>query len=359
MTLYARVARPALFRLDPERAHELAIASAARGAPIAGVVAGRAPADGRLARELWGLRFPTPIGLAAGFDKSARALSAWARMGFGFVEAGSVTAVPQPGNPRPRIFRLSEDGALINRLGFNNDGAAVVAERIARWRGGGGPHVPLGVNIGKSRDVGLEDAADDYAASLERLWTGADYVVVNVSSPNTPGLRRLQDAASLRVILERMLSVDAAKAAASGDERRPLLVKLSPDLGAEAADQVVDLALELGLAGLVISNTTLARDGLAAPAELAAHEGGLSGRPLRDRSTDMVRRARARAGDRLCIIGVGGVFNADDAWQKLAAGADLVQIYTGLIYGGPGTARRIARGILQRMDREGRTTLRG
>ncbi len=359
MTLYARLARPALFRLDSERAHELAIASLARGARLAGVLAGRVPADPRLVRELWGLRFPTPIGLAAGFDKSARALAAWPRLGFGFAETGSVTAHPQPGNPRPRIFRLPDDGALINRLAFNNDGAAAVAERIARWRRGGGPLVPLGVNIGKSRDVPLQDAADDYAATLDHIWAGADYVVVNVSSPNTPGLRRLQDATPLRAILERLLAVDAAKAASGGHARRPLLVKLAPDLGSEAADQAVDLALELGLAGLVICNTTIEREGLASPPDLVEQEGGLSGRPLRDRSTAMVRRARERAGDRLGIIGVGGVFDADDAWQKLAAGADLVQLYTGLIYGGPGTARRIGRGLVERMDREERSALPG
>ena len=352
--LYAAAVRPLLFRLDPERAHELSLALLSRAASAMARLPGPPDGEGRLEQRLLGLRFPNPIGLAAGFDKRARAVPAWPALGFGFAEIGTVTALGQPGNPRPRIHRLPADRALINRLGFNNDGAEDTAERLASWERRGLLHgVPLGVNIGRSKVVPPERAAGDYAASLARLWPYADYVAVNVSSPNTPGLRDLQATGPLGEILDAVDEVNRGMARTRGPARRPLLVKLAPDLSDEQVDAAIDLALDRGLGGAIVSNTTLARDGLRSPAELTAHEGGLSGAPLRERSTALVRRVAERAGGRLVVVGVGGVFDADDAWQKLAAGASLVQLYTGLVYGGPGTARSIAAGLLARMDREG------
>jgi dihydroorotate dehydrogenase len=354
VSLYAVAGRPLLFRLDPERSHELAVGALAAAAPALGGLAGPPDGGGRLEQRLLGLTFPNPVGLAAGFDKRARAVPAWPALGFGFAEVGTVTALPQPGNPRPRLFRLAEDRALINRLGFNNDGADATAARLDDWaRRGMLGRAPLGVNIGKSRVVPAGSAPGDYAASLERLWRHADYVAVNVSSPNTPGLRDLQAAGPLGEILAALEEVNAAQARARGGAPRPMLVKLAPDLEPEQVDAVVDLALERDLDGVIVANTTLSREGLMSPPALARQEGGLSGAPLRARATALVRRVAARAEGRLVVVGVGGVFTADDAWDKLAAGASLVQVYTGLVYGGPGTARAIAAGLLERMAREG------
>lgn len=347
---YDRIVRPLLFRLDPERAHEAAIASLRLAAPA--LARARRPPDGggRLRQRLMGLGFPNPVGLAAGFDKRARAVPAWPALGFGFAEVGTITAHAQPGNPRPRIHRLPADRALINRLGFNNGGAEEAARTLAGWRRRGLlGRAPLGVNLGKSKVTPPERAPEDYARSFGLLWPFADYVVVNVSSPNTPGLRDLQAAGPLAGILDALAEVAARMPGAA----RPVLVKLAPDLEPGQADAAVDLALDRGLAGVVVANTTLSRDGLVSPPALTGREGGLSGAPLRARSTEMVRRVAARAEGRLVVIGVGGVFTADDAWEKLAAGASLVQVYTGFVYGGPGTARAIAAGLLARMDREG------
>jgi dihydroorotate dehydrogenase len=353
VSLYDALARPLLFRIDPERAHDMAIAALAASAPAA---ARATPPDGggRLTQELMGLRFPNPIGLAAGFDKRARAVPAWGALGFGFAEVGTVTLLPQEGNPRPRVHRLPADRALINRLGFNNDGAVRTAARLADWeRRGLRGAVPIGVNIGRSRDAPPERAAADYAGSLERLWPHADYVAVNVSSPNTPGLRELQAAGPLGEVLDAIDEVNRGLARARGGAPRPVLVKLAPDLEPAQVDAAVDLALERGLAGVIVANTTLSREGLRSPPLLTSLEGGLSGAPLRERATALVRRAARRAGGALVVVGVGGVFTADDAWEKLTAGASLVQVYTGFVYGGPGTPRAIAAGLLERMDREG------
>lgn len=347
--IYRRVVRPLVFRLDPERAHTLSIGVLRLAAPLlARVPSPLAVRDPRLRRSVMGLDFPNPVGLAAGYDKSAHAAGAWPGLGFGFAEMGTVTARAQPGNPRPRIFRLPADRALVNRLGFNNDGAEAVARRLRSARDHGLlGRIPVGINIGKSKVTDIDRAADDYLASFRLLRTFADYLVVNVSSPNTPGLRELQD----RDRLERILSALVAENAQGTPV--PLLVKLAPDLETAAVDEAVDLALALGIAGIVVSNTTLSRDGLASPPALAAQQGGLSGRPLTGRSTELVHHVAQRAAGRLAIIGVGGVFTADDAWDKLAAGASLVQVYTGLIYEGPALARQINRGILRRMQREG------
>lgn len=349
MRLYARLARPALFRLESERVHEATIA-------VAGAIGPRLPrarVDRSLSVSVLGLEFPSPIGLSAGFDKGARAIPAWEAVGFGFVEVGTVTPEPQPGNPRPRVFRLPEDGALINRLGFNNPGAEVVAHRVAMARQRAALRVPIGINVGKGRATPVARAAADYGAVVERVWPVADYLVVNVSSPNTPGLRELQARSHLAEILRVVRFVDVEAAARHGGPSRPVLVKLAPDLEDEQVDAVVDLALELELEGLVVANTTLSRAGLRSPGALAREEGGLSGRPLRSRSTELVGRVAERAGGALTIVGVGGIACGQDAWDKLVAGASLVQLYTGLVYEGPGLVRRINRELLALMRAHG------
>ena len=301
------------------------------------------PRDPVLRVRALGLEFPGPLGLAAGFDKDARGTRGLAALGFGFVEVGTVTARAQPGNPRPRMFRLTADRALVNKMGFNNAGAAAAAARLGRSRRPGGPVV--GVNIGKTRAVPDEEAAADYAASARAVAAVADYVVVNVSSPNTPGLRDLQAADRLKPVLVAVRA--ALDAAVPGGRRVPLLVKIAPDLADADVDAVADLALELGLDGIIATNTTTSRAGLASPAAevAAAGAGGLSGPPLRARALEVLARLHARAGDRLVLIAAGGVETPDDAWERLRAGAALVQAYTGFVYGGPLWPRRMHAGL--------------
>ncbi len=337
-----------LRRVPAETAHRagfwlIRVLGAAAGVPGVAAVLRRwlGPRDPALRVRALGLDFPGPLGLAAGFDKDARGVAGLGALGFGFVEVGTVTARAQPGNPRPRMFRLPADRALVNRMGFNNEGAAAAAARL-RHRNG----VIVGVNIGKTKAVPDEEAARDYAASARAVARVADYVVVNVSSPNTPGLRDLQAADRLKPVLVAVReALDAA-----ADHRVPLLVKIAPDLADADVDAVADLALELGLDGIVATNTTVSRDGLASsPAEVAAAgAGGLSGAPLRGRALAVLRRLHARAGDRLVLIAAGGIETSDDAWERLAAGATLVQAYTGFIYGGPLWPRRVHAGLARR-----------
>jgi dihydroorotate dehydrogenase len=330
MNLYEALARPLLFRLAPETAHEVSMKMLALGAAVFGRY-GSAP-SGR-AVECFGVRFPNAVGLAAGMDKNATALPAWSLMGFGFVEIGTVTARAQPGNPKPRVFRLPRQRALINRLGFNNEGAAAVAERLTRWKAAGRwPRVPVGINLGKSRVTPLENAAEDYAQSFRVLRGHGDYFVVNVSSPNTPGLRDLQAVDQLCGILRALRK--------ENEEGKPVLVKIAPDLAEEDIDAVVAAGEEEGTAGWIATNTTIDHSSVPAGCD---EQGGLSGEPLRERATRVVRRVAGRA---TCpVIGVGGVSDADSAREKLMAGASLVQLYTGLVYQGPGLPRRIARGL--------------
>lgn len=347
-----RLVRPLLFRLSPETAHNLALTGATRGARFL-----RTPAvarDPRLAQNLIGLEFRNPVGLAAGLDKFGSATAAWPRVGFGFAEIGSITAHPQPGNPAPRMFRLPADRALINRMGFNNDGAAVTAGRLvaARQHGKLG-EIPTGINLGKSKVTPTERAPGDYVASLEALWPVADYVVVNVSSPNTPGLRDLQESSALASVLRELIAVNMRRSVRDQATMRPILVKIAPDLTDSQVDAVVDLALELEVEGVVVSNTTIGRAGLRSAPDLAAETGGLSGAPVRERSTALVRRVAERARGRLVIIGVGGVSSADHAWEKIVAGASLIQLYTALVYEGPGLVPRICEGLVDRLDRAG------
>lgn len=358
----------ALFRtvfqgMDPERAHHLGFGAvrAAGRVPGAGAAlrAGLGPRDPRLRVEALGLEFPGPFGLAAGFDKNAVGIDGLAALGFAFVEIGTVTGRPQPGNPAPRMFRLTRDRCLINRMGFNNEGADAVAERLARraarlerrrrrgGRAGRGPApVILGVNIGKTKLVPERDAVADYVYSATKLAPHADYLTVNVSSPNTPGLRDLQAVEVLRPLL---LAVREAADAAAG-RRVPLLVKIAPDLADADVDAVADLAVEIGLDGIIATNTTIARDGLRTPeAEVAAcGAGGLSGPVLKPRALEVLRRLRARVGPEMTLVGVGGITTAADAGQFLDAGATLLQGYTGFIYQGPLWVRRIHRGLAAR-----------
>ena len=309
-----------------------------------------APRDPGLAVRAFGLDFPSPLGLAAGFDKDAVAYEALGAFGFGHVEIGTVTGRAQPGNPRPRLFRLVPDRAVINRMGFNNAGSQAAAQRLRDRRRDG---TVVGVNIGKTKAVPEATAAADYVASAGRLAPHADYLVVNVSSPNTPGLRNLQAVEHLRPLLAAVR--EAADAASA--RRVPLLVKIAPDLADDDIDAVADLALELGLDGIIATNTTIARDALRSPSVLVEETGGLSGAPLKQRSLDVLRRLRARTGGRLALISVGGVETADDVWERVRAGATLVQAYTGMIYGGPLWAHRVNRDLSRRLRESAFRTL--
>lgn len=309
----------------------------------------RRPAPG-LAVDALGLHFEHPIGLAAGFDKNATAYEALAALGFGFVEVGTVTGQGQPGNPQPRLFRLPKDRALINRMGFNNLGASQVATHLTGQRS-----VPVGVNIGKTKLVSEEQAASDYVFSTRLLGPLADYLVVNVSSPNTPGLRNLQAVALLRPLLA------AVKAElANVTPRRPLLVKIAPDLNDDDIDAIADLALELELDGIIATNTTISRSGLeSSPERVAAcGAGGLSGAILKQRSLEVLQRLHQRVGTKLTLISVGGIETAEDVWARLRAGASLVQIYTGFVYGGPLMVWKLQRGLARLLRESGHTSLR-
>ncbi|MFI6349710.1 quinone-dependent dihydroorotate dehydrogenase [Streptomyces sp. NPDC050560] len=354
--MYPLLFRLVLRRLDAERAHRLAFAliRLAAAVPVLRTLAAAvlAPRYRELRTEALGLRMHGPFGLAAGFDKNAHGVDGLALLGFDHVEIGTVTARPQPGNPAPRLFRLPADRALINRMGFNNEGSAAVAARLASRR----PvfRVPVGVNIGKNKTTPESEATADYVTSAERLARHAAYLVVNVSSPNTPGLRDLQAAERLRPLLT---AVRAAADRGAPGRRVPLLVKIAPDLADADIDAVADLALDLGLDGIIATNTTVAREGargprghaLASDPGLTAETGGLSGAPLADRSLAVLRRLYGRVGDRLTLVGVGGVETAEDAWQRILAGATLVQGYTGFIYRGPFFTRAVHKGLAARL----------
>jgi dihydroorotate dehydrogenase len=334
-----RFLRPILFRLPPEMAHELALHSLST-----------LPANFFAKTDVesipitrFGLTFRNPVGLAAGFDKNGIALPSLAALGFGFIEAGTVTYHPQPGNPRPRLFRLPADQALINRAGFNNDGAAAFVKRVERHR----PDCVLGVSIGKSKITPIEKANEDYLKTFELVYNVADYIAVNVSSPNTPQLRELQHGEQLKSLISVL------------QERRvryqkhvPLLVKLSPDLERRELETIVEVLQELKIEGIIATNTTVSRDGLRTDAERFG-EGGLSGTPLKRRSTQMIAQLYQLTEGRIPLIGVGGIFTAGDAWEKIAAGASLVQLYTGFIYQGPNIVKQINEGLASMLAREG------
>ena len=356
--IYRRAIRPLLFGVagrDAEAIHERVLsglALASRSPALTRVVAlaitlmaGEQPHG--MEREVFGLRFPNPIGLAAGFDKNAVAIPALAALGFGFVEVGTVTRHAQPGNPRPRLYRLRSDEALINRMGFNNEGADAMAQRLARARGSG---VPVGISLGKSKVTPLDEAVEDYLGSLDLLYPHGDYFAVNISSPNTPGLRALQERDRLDALVDALVKRLRMRAAREGRAApKPLLVKVAPDLEDGALADVVGVCMDRGASGLIAVNTTIARDALSAwvPRTLAEQTGGLSGRPLHARAVEVTRRLHALAGDSLPIIGCGGVFTADDARRFFDAGASLIQLYTSFIYEGPTIARRLARALAE------------
>jgi dihydroorotate dehydrogenase len=342
--MYERLARPVLFRLghgDAETAHEITLRWLARTAksPVAmRALAAASRAGGGRPRTVFGLLFPNPVGLAAGLDKDGRALAAWPALGFGFVEVGTVTAHAQPGNDRPRLFRLPDSDAVINRMGFNNAGAAALAARLDTL---GRLPVPLGISLGKSKVTPLADAVADYVTSLRALRAHGDYLAVNVSSPNTPGLRTLQDAAYLRDLLAALQGELAGT--------KPLLVKVAPDLTDEALGDLLAVCVEHGVAGVIATNTTLSRNGLAAAETGRASEaGGLSGRPLAARAREVVAFVTRETGGAMPVIGVGGIMTADDAERMVDAGASLVQVYTGLIFRGPALVRTINRRLAHR-----------
>jgi dihydroorotate dehydrogenase len=331
--------RPVLFQLDAETAHNVAIKSLQRISSfrlLQGLLRQFVPTESP--RTLFGLPFRNPIGLAAGFDKNAVALPALAAMGFGFVEIGTVTGRPQSGNPRPRIFRYPEQRALVNRLGFNNDGADLVANRLRKLREADRwPSIPVGINIGKSKDVSLDQAAADYLHSFRRLQPFADYVVLNVSSPNTPGLRTLQKSELLATLLESVQNENRTN--------RPIVMKFSPDLADEDIHEILKTCEDHRVAAIIATNTTLNHSALPPDKDQA---GGLSGEPLRQRSTDLIRKISA--GTIIPVIGCGGIMDAESAREKFEAGAQLIQVYTGLVYRGPGFLREISVAYLERSE---------
>jgi len=327
MDIYSKLLKPFLFLLPPEPAHRLAVAGLRlTPSPVLRWAFGSMPSD---PVKLFGLNFPNRVGLGAGMDKDARALPAWEALGFGFIEAGTVTALPQPGNPKPRCFRHPEQRALVNRMGFNNAGADAVAKRLARLKASGHwPRVPVGINIGKSKVTPNREAASDYVASFRLLQPYGDFFTINVSSPNTPELRALQAGESLSRIVRAVRMVDGGK---------PVLVKISPDLSESQIEEIAGVSMQEGIAGLIATNTTLDQTSLTSAVRRA---GGLSGAPLSERATEVVKSLRRQTS--LPIIASGGVMSAEDARKKIEAGANLVQIYTGFVYSGPAIIRSIS-----------------
>jgi len=354
--LYRNLLRPALFTHDSEKIHNRTLAAlswAARHPATLGILAPLFRSDD-LPVELFDLKFPNPVGLAAGMDKQAAAVPVWSALGFGFCELGGVTRYPQEGNPPPRMFRAVGAQALINRMGFNNPGAEVMAQRLDKLRRSGRwPNHPVGINLGKSKITPLESAAEDYVFSFKLLRGLADFFVVNVSSPNTPNLRQLQDKAALQEIFA------ALQEANPGPRSKPILVKVAPDLSFSALDEILELTYAGRIAGIVATNTTVTRPDTSDPRLIRMYEetGGLSGRPLAERSTGIIRHIHRQTHGKLPIVGVGGIFDAADAWEKIVAGASLLQIYTGLVYEGPGLPRRIVKGLGARLREAGFSSL--
>jgi len=342
--------KPILFQFDPEKVHYFVTRNLKRFNRFPGGAAlSRAIWDvnnPRLEKEVFGLQFKNPVGLAAGFDKNAELMGEMANMGFGFVEIGTVTPLPQPGNPKMRMFRLPADAALINRMGFNNFGVDVAAERIATFRRnakGAQKDLIIGGNIGKNKVTPNEDAVNDYIKCFDRLFDVVDYFVVNVSSPNTPGLRELQEKEPLMHLLNTLQQRNSKNGIS-----RPILLKIAPDLTDSQLDDIVDIVQQTGIAGIIATNTTISRENLTAAESLKNEAGGLSGKPLTKRSTEVIRYLHQKSKGSFPIIGVGGIHSADDAVEKLQAGASLVQLYTGFIYEGPGLIGRINKKLLSR-----------
>ncbi|MCY7358250.1 MAG: quinone-dependent dihydroorotate dehydrogenase [Rudanella sp.] len=346
--MYKRIVLPILFRFDAEAIHHFATSALKFTLAIPGMrwLACRLYMvdDPRLRRTVFGIDFPNPVGMAAGFDKNAELVTELGCLGFGFVEIGTVTPRPQPGNPKPRLFRLKADGGLINRMGFNNKGAGPATGRLRRLN----QRVIVGGNIGKNKDTPNNEALNDYRLCFEELFDTVEYFVVKVSSPNTPGLRDLQEREPLTRLLLALQQDNLAKPTRSGVPPKPILLKIAPDLTDSQLDDIVAIVAETKIAGVIATNTTISRANLKTDAQTVSDmgAGGVSGLPVRSRSTEVIRYLHQKSGGAFPIIGVGGIFTAEDALEKLRAGASLVQVYTGFIYEGPGMAKRICRGIL-------------
>ena len=342
--MYKTLIRPLLFKFDPERVHHWSF-SAIRFLHLIGLGAllrlVYQVKDQRLEREVFGLRFPNPVGMAAGFDKDAKLFNELGDFGFGFIEIGTLTPQPQPGNPPKRLFRLKADQAIINRMGFNNGGVDAASNRLKK------PHrVLIGGNIGKNKNTPNDKATDDYLMALESLYEVVDYFVVNVSSPNTPGLRELQDREPLTKLLLELMNKNEALAGSTQNKSKPILLKIAPDLSDEQLLDIIAIVEETKIAGVIATNTTLSRENLKSASEQTDQAGGLSGKPLRKRATEVIRFLHQKSHGAFPIIGVGGIHSPEDAWEKIEAGATLVQLWTGFIYEGPGLVKRINKFII-------------
>ncbi|MBC8079676.1 MAG: quinone-dependent dihydroorotate dehydrogenase [Gorillibacterium sp.] len=355
--LYQRVAKPVLFRMEPEQAHHLTIGGLQKAGAIPGIRSllhglYGVPACPELHVSLWGIDFPNPVGLAAGLDKNADAVKGLSSLGFGFMEVGTVTPQPQPGNESPRLFRLSEDKALINRMGFNNKGAEHMAEALAK---AGKRRIPVCVNIGKNKTTSNEEAAEDYLSCIRTLYGHADFFALNISSPNTANLQNLQHGEALRGLLTAVTDeIDKERQIVNG-EAKPVLVKISPDLTDVELEAIAETVLASKVSGIIANNTTTNREGLIHPN--AKQVGGLSGSPMTKRSNEVVHRLYKMTKGRIPIIGSGGIFTADDAYERIRSGASLVEIFTVLIYEGPEVLRTINEGIVKRMRLDGFTSI--
>jgi dihydroorotate dehydrogenase len=352
--LYKSLIRPLLFRKDPEESHERILALMARAEFLYGALDGfYRVKDERLVVKIGPLTFPNPVGLAAGFDKNAKAPKTISGFGFGFMEIGAITAQAQPGNPKPRLYRLPEDDALINRLGFNNDGAEAIALKLDDLRARGRrPNIPLGINVGRTKIINTVDAVVDFLLCFERLFHHGDFFTLNVSSPNTPNLRDLQEKTLLRDLVSAVQEKNRQLAARAEIEPKPVFVKIAPDMEFAQVDEILEVVESAKLTGIVATNATaFMRANLRSPH--GSEPGGLSGRPITNRVTEFIAHIYKVTRGRLPIIGVGGIFNAKDAYDKIRAGANAVQIYTGWIYEGPGAVKRINHGLLRLMERDG------
>jgi dihydroorotate dehydrogenase len=351
--IYKSLMRPLLFLKDPEEAHEQTLAVLARASFLEGVLEKfYSVTDSRLETKIGSLQFSNPVGLAAGFDKNGKALKIWPGFGFGFIEMGAVTALAQPGNPKPRLYRLAKDSALINRLGFNNEGAEVISAKLRDQKEKGRlPKIPLGINLGRSKIVETKDATGDYLLSFEKLYPFGDFFTLNVSSPNTPHLRDLQEKSHLDDLLGAIQNKNRQMAGALRISPKPLFLKIAPDMEFSQLDQIIDVVLAQRLSGIAATNATaFLRDTLVTPIN---EPGGLSGKPIRALVTSFVRHIYTSTQGGLPTIGVGGIFTAEDAYEKITAGASAVQILTGFVYEGPGVVKRINQGLLKLLDRDG------
>ena len=351
--LYKNLIRPLLFMGDPEKTHEHTLAVLARITAFEPLLERLfSVQDPRLQVRVGSLLFPNPVGLAGGFDKNGIAIRTIAGFGFGFMEIGAVTALAQPGNPKPRLYRLPQDQALINRLGFNNEGAAAIAARLQALRQNGRPlKIPLGINLGRSKIVETKDAVADFLSAFDRLYPHGDFFTLNVSSPNTPQLRDLQEKNLLKGLLQAIQEKNRELAGRFGHQPKPVLLKIAPDMEFSQADDIIDVALAEKISGVIATNATaFLRETLASGSR---EPGGLSGKPLRALATSFVRHLYRAVGAKMPIIGVGGIFTAEDAYEKITAGASAVQIYTGFVYEGPAAVKRINRGLIRLMERDG------